>query len=359
MLATQLLPNTAAASARLDTALSSSGSWQGMAAQSQQGAGSTGAMARMLQSFSQSTVAPGTGTVNTSSGQGQIIPPGQGGALFAAAQAGGATVAGQGAAAAQTAAGTAGGQAAGQPAGAAPNAAATAANIASHAQAATSAATDGAANQTAGANQPAAGAATLRAEGAQQNAAGAAATAGKSAPPGTPVALGDPTAAVRPETAARQQVQAAQQAAAQQAQSAPAVEGKSQPAGTNPRAQTAGPDASMVAGVPTPLTPQDPAPKAGQLGIGPSQGEDPIVMSQAAAASGFAAKLQQSLNLNLGIPGLTPANMISAVGLLILGLVILRIFVNGVSANDVVALSFAAIIGVMLMVAPWVMKPKK
>ena len=114
----------------------------------------------------------------------------------------------------------------------------------------------------------------------------------------------------------------------------------------------------MVAGVPAPLTDPDPAPKAGQIGLSTANPSDPLSMGQAAAASGFSYRLQQSLNINLGLPGITPGSLISAVGLFIVALVMLRVFVNGLVEEDVVGLSFATIIGIGLMIAPWLMKER-
>lgn len=343
----QLLPNTPASSTKMDSALFSQNTWAS-AAQGQKGATTTGSMARMLQSFSQSTVAPGTTTVSTSSGQAQLISPGQGASLYAAGQTAQTAQTGQGVPTTvpgnPNAAGT-GNANPGMPftnpaAGEMPPPAkAAVANPNAAAQSGT---------------QTTAGAATLRAEGAQ-NTQTASQTSAKPTTLGAPPVPTQPLVEARAEATVRQQVQAAVQAA----QTQPATEGKSlaHQQGANPRTQAA-PDASM-AGMPAPMTTPDPAPKSGQLGVPTVDNEsNPLVMSQVAAASGFSARLQQSLNLNLGIPGLTPGNLLSATGLIILALVIMRVFVNGVVPEEVVGLSFAAIIGIMMMAAPWVMKPK-
>lgn len=363
--ATQLLPNTGTSGTNLDSALQNSRSaWQNAAGQAatQKGGANPDSLARMLQTFSQSTVSPGT--VQTSLGRAQIIPPGQGANLYAAAQNSGAAATGNPATTANpasaagaanpgtTAAGTAAQSALPTPA----NAAASA-NTAAPATSGQPASTQLASAQTA--TQTAAGAATLRAEGAQTQAAPAPAN-----PAGTPASVpgGPAVPAALPEAAVRQANVAqanVQQAVAQAAASA--SEGKTTAAHPQNQARNAavGPDANPAPALPAPMTPQDPAPKAGQLGTSVSGvSEDPMYMSQVAAASGFGAKLQQSLNLNLGIANLTAGNLISFCGVLVITLVIMRVFVDGVVPEEIVALSFAAIIGIMLMIGPWLMRGK-
>lgn len=347
--ATQLLPNTGTSGTNLDSALQNSRSaWQNAAGQAatSKGGANPDSLARMLQTFSQSTVSPGT--VQTSLGRAQIIPPGQGANLYAAAQNSGAAATGNPATTAgaanpgTTAAGTAAQSALPTPANAA--ASANTAAPATSAQTAT---------------QTAAGAATLRAEGAQTQAAPAPANptgTPASAPGGPAVPAALPEAAVRQANVAQANVQ---QAVAQAAASA--SEGKTAAAHPQNQARNAavGPDANLAPALPAPMTPQDPAPKAGQLGTSVSGvSEDPMYMSQVAAASGFGAKLQQSLNLNLGIANLTAGNLISFCGVLVITLVVMRIFVDGVVPEEIVALSFAAIIGIMLMIGPWLMRGK-
>lgn len=347
--ATQLLPNTGTSGTNLDSALQNSRSaWQNAAGQAatSKGGANPDSLARMLQTFSQSTVSPGT--VQTSLGRAQIIPPGQGANLYAAAQNSGAAATGNPATTAgaanpgTTAAGTAAQSALPTPANAA--ASANTAAPATSAQTAT---------------QTAAGAATLRAEGAQTQAAPAPANptgTPASAPGGPAVPAALPEAAVRQANVAQANVQ---QAVAQAAASA--SEGKTAAAHPQNQARNAavGPDANPAPALPAPMTPQDPAPKAGQLGTSVSGvSEDPMYMSQVAAASGFGAKLQQSLNLNLGIANLTAGNLISFCGVLVITLVIMRVFVDGVVPEEIVALSFAAIIGIMLMIGPWLIRGK-
>ena len=357
--ATQLLPNTGTSGTNLDSALQDSRSaWQNAAGQAatQKGGANPDSLARMLQTFSQSTVSPGT--VQTSLGRAQIIPPGQGANLYAAAQNGGAAATGNPATTAGAAnpGTTAAGTAAQSALPTLANAAASA-NTAAPATSAQAAAAQLAGAQTA--TQTAAGAATLRAEGAQTQAAPAPATpAGTpaSAPGGPAVPAALPEAAVRQANVAQANVQ---QAVAQAAASA--SEGKTAAAHPQNQARNAavGPDANPAPALPAPMTPQDPAPKAGQLGTSVSGvSEDPMYMSQVAAASGFGAKLQQSLNLNLGIANLTAGNLISFCGVLVITLVIMRVFVDGVVPEEIVALSFAAIIGIMLMIGPWLMRGK-
>lgn len=159
--------------------------------------------------------------------------------------------------------------------------------------------------------------------------------------------------------AAARQSQAAQQIATLIEENANASGSKnaaSRPS-SSPRAHVAGPDASMVAATPN-LSPLGPAPKTGELGLQVNASSDPVLASQIAAASGFTAKLQESLNLKLGIPGLTPASIVSVLGILIITLVMMRIFVNGI-ADDIVMLCFATIIGIMLVIGPWIMKPNR
>lgn len=357
--ATQLLPNTGTSGTNLDSALQNSRSaWQNAAGQAatQKGGANPDSLARMLQTFSQSTVSPGT--VQTSLGRAQIIPPGQGANLYAAAQNSGAAATANPASAAGAAnpGTTAAGTAAQSALPTLANAAASA-NTAAPATSAQAAAAQLAGAQTA--TQTAAGAATLRAEGAQTQAAPAPATpAGTpaSAPGGPAVPAALPEAAVRQANVAQANVQ---QAVAQAAASA--SEGKTAAAHPQNQARNAavGPDANPAPALPAPMTPQDPAPKAGQLGTSVSGvSEDPMYMSQVAAASGFGAKLQQSLNLNLGIANLTAGNLISFCGVLVITLVIMRVFVDGVVPEEIVALSFAAIIGIMLMIGPWLMRGK-
>lgn len=354
--ATQLLPNTGTSGTNLDSALQNSRSaWQNAAGQAatQKGGANPDSLARMLQTFSQSTVSPGT--VQTSLGRAQIIPPGQGANLYAAAQNSGAAATGNPATTTAgaanpgtTAAGTAAQSALPTPASA---------NTAAPATSAQAAAAQLAGAQTA--TQTAAGAATLRAEGAQTQAAPAPANptgTPASAPGGPAVPAALPEAAVRQANVAQANVQ---QAVAQAAASA--SEGKTAVAHPQNQARNAavGPDANPAPALPAPMTPQDPAPKAGQLGTSVSGvSEDPMYMSQVAAASGFGAKLQQSLNLNLGIANLTAGNLISFCGVLVITLVIMRVFVDGVVPEEIVALSFAAIIGIMLMIGPWLMRGK-
>lgn len=344
MQATQLLPNTAASNARLDTAMLSSGNAAQQRATPQPGANAntsanTGTMARMLQAFSQSTVSPQS--LSTASGRAQVIPPGQGASLYGAAHAGGSTVANSAASSPNAPNLTQGAGNANLADAAAGKSGTVAAGNADQANAAANTAKA----------QTAAGAATLRAEGSQTQAKAVPAAPGQPALPGA-------GAAPAPEAAAKQaQAQAAQQAAQTAAQTAPATEGKAavRSPGDQLRGQAAGPDASMVTGVPTPVTSQDPAPRAGQLGLN-VDGSDPVLTSQIVSSSGWGARLQQSLHLNLGIPGLTPANLISSVGALIMLIVVLRVFFNGVSQNDVVGLVFAAVIGIMLMVLPFAIR---
>lgn len=344
--ATQLLPNTGTAGTNLDSALQNSRSaWQNAAGQAgaQRGAPNSESMARMLQSFSQSTVSGGT--VQTSLGRAQVIPPGQGANLYAAVQ---------NSSAANTTGSASPGSASSAPA--APNPSAQAASSNS-----TSAANQGS-PQLASASQnaqTAAGAATLRAQGAQTQAA-----TGSASPAGTPASApgGSAVPAVMPETAVRQAntAQANVQQAVTQALTSAGSEGKTAAhPHTQARNAPIAPDANPAPALPAPLTPQDPAPKAGQLGTSISGvSGDPVYMSQVAAASGFGARLQQSLNLNLGIANLTAGNLISFCGVLVITLVIMRIFVDGVVPEEIVALSFAAIIGIMLMIGPWLMRDK-
>lgn len=357
--ATQLLPNTGTSGTNLDSALQNSRSaWQNAAGQAatQKGGANPDSLARMLQTFSQSTVSPGT--VQTSLGRAQIIPPGQGANLYAAAQNSGAAATANPASAAGAAnpGTTAAGTAAQSALPTLANAAASA-NTAAPATSAQAAAAQLAGAQTA--TQTAAGAATLRAEGAQTQAAPAPANptgTPASAPGGPEVPAALPEAAVRQANVAQANVQ---QAVAQAAASA--SEGKTAAAHPQNQARNAavGPDANPAPALPAPMTPQDPAPKAGQLGTSVSGvSEDPMYMSQVAAASGFGAKLQQSLNLNLGIANLTAGNLISFCGVLVITLVIMRVFVDGVVPEEIVALSFAAIIGIMLMIGPWLMRGK-
>lgn len=357
--ATQLLPNTGTSGTNLDSALQNSRSaWQNAAGQAatQKGGANPDSLARMLQTFSQSTVSPGT--VQTSLGRAQIIPPGQGANLYAAAQNSGAAATANPASAAGAAnpGTTAAGTAAQSALPTLANAAASA-NTAAPATSAQAAAAQLAGAQTA--TQTAAGAATLRAEGAQTQAAPAPANptgTPASAPGGPEVPAALPEAAVRQANVAQANVQ---QAVAQAAASA--SEGKTAAVHPQNQARNAavGPDANPAPALPAPMTPQDPAPKAGQLGTSVSGvSEDPMYMSQVAAASGFGAKLQQSLNLNLGIANLTAGNLISFCGVLVITLVIMRVFVDGVVPEEIVALSFAAIIGIMLMIGPWLMRGK-
>lgn len=356
--ATQLLPNTGTSSTNLDSSLQNSRSaWQNAAGQAaaQRGGANPDSLARMLQTFSQSTVSPGT--VQTSLGRAQIIPPGQGANLYAAAQNSGAAATANSAPAAGAAnPGTAAAATTAQ------TSLPTPANAAASANPATATTAQSVASQQAGAQaatQTAAGAATLRAEGAQTQTAPAPAN-----PAGTPASApgGSAVPAAMPETAVQQANAAqanAQQAVAQAAASA--SEGKTTAAHPQNQARNAAvaPDANPAPALPAPMTPQDPAPKAGQLGTSVSGvSEDPMYMSQVAAASGFGARLQQSLNLNLGIANLTAGNLISFCGVLVITLVVMRIFVDGVVPEEIVALSFAAIIGIMLMIGPWLMRDK-
>lgn len=357
--ATQLLPNTGTSGTNLDSALQNSRSaWQNAAGQAaaQKSGANPDSLARMLQTFSQSTVSPGT--VQTSLGRAQIIPPGQGANLYAAAQNSGAAATANPAPAAGAA--NPGTAAAGT---AAQSALPTLANTAANANPATATTAQSAAPQQAGAQaatQTAAGAATLRAEGAQTQAAPAPAT-----PAGTPASVpgGPAVPAALPEAAVRQAnaAQANAQQAVTQALTSTASEGKTAAAHSQNQARNAAvaSDANPAPALPAPMTPQDPAPKAGQLGTSVSGvSEDPMYMSQVAAASGFGARLQQSLNLNLGIANLTAGNLISFCGVLVITLVVMRVFVDGVVPEEIVALSFAAIIGIMLMIGPWLMRDK-
>lgn len=357
--ATQLLPNTGTSSTNLDSSLQNSRSaWQNAAGQAaaQRGGANPDSLARMLQTFSQSTVSPGT--VQTSLGRAQIIPPGQGANLYAAAQnSGSAATANPAPAAGAANPGTAAAATTAQ------TALPTPANAAASPNPATATTAQSAAPQQAGAQaatQTAAGAATLRAEGAQTQAAPAPAT-----PAGTPASApgGPAVPAALPEAAVRQAnaAQANAQQAVTQALTSTASEGKTAAAHSQNQARNAAvaPDANPAPALPAPMTPQDPAPKAGQLGTSVSGvSEDPMYMSQVAAASGFGARLQQSLNLNLGIANLTAGNLISFCGALVITLVVMRIFVDGVVPEEIVALSFAAIIGIMLMIGPWLMRDK-
>ncbi|EFU79870.1 hypothetical protein [Mobiluncus curtisii] len=340
--ATQLLPNTGTSSANLDSALQNSRSaWQNAAGQAagQRPATNPNSLARMLQSFSQSTVSPGT--VQTSLGRAQIIPPGQGANLYAAVQSGGTTTAANAASGTGTA--NPGTSAASTSAQSAPPALANSAATATSGSAAVP--------------QTAAGAATLRAEGAQTQAAPAPANpagTSASAPGGPAVPAALPEAAVR-------QVNAAQASAQQAVTQAAASDGGEKTAVARPQSQARNaailPDANPAPALPAPLMPQDPAPKAGQLGASVAGvSEDPVYMSQVAAASGFGAKLQQTLNLNLGIANLTAGNLISLCGVLVITLVVMRVFVDGVVAEEIVALSFATIIGIMLLIGPRLMR---
>lgn len=340
--AVQLLPNANTAGANLDTALrTTSNAWQQSASGQKGGTNlNSQSMARMLQSFSQSTVTPGT--VGTSAGRGQIILPGQGGNLTAANPAGEATLAGK------------------------PVPGGTPTNPAAASTGPSPAANPGSsqnpvpASPASGGTNTAAGAATLRAEGAQ----GQATTSNPGKAGMATGNLGSPaTPATPPEAAAARQanLQQAQQAALTQASTQSATAEKSGTAHSQQqvRAGAAGGDAPTVAGMAAPMSPQDPAPKAGQLGLTPGGvASDPAYMSQVAAASGFGARLQQALNVNLGIPGLTPGTLVSIVGGIILAIVILRVFFNGFPAEEVVGLSFATILGIMLLIAPWLMRDK-
>ncbi|WP_244854341.1 hypothetical protein [Mobiluncus mulieris] len=408
--------NSSVSSAKLDTLSLSTNAWQQLASQTQKGSVGNGTMGRLLPVFTQG--ASGGSTLGGSAASGNSAGSvsgftGMGAGAGCASLTGNlvndqvATTGGQG----QGGLGTSGSLGAtpnpnssptpsglgnsngdmssgSQPSAMAPHATAIAANITAHAKAATGAATnpstlptgsgdgktgatspgensvdsDAAATRPATgatvANRPAAGAAALRAADTQSapNAANIT-TSNTSAPaaPGTPTAPGH-AAMPRPEVAARQT--AAQQAASQ-IEEATTTTSKTatRQGGNQPRTQAASPDASMVLGMPTTFTTPEPTPKPGELGLNITASSDPVVMSQIAAASGFGMKLQQALNLNLGIPGLTPASMVSALGVLILVLVALRVFVNGFG-DDYVMLSFAVIIGIILTIGSWVFKPR-
>lgn len=343
---TQLLPNTGTAGTNLDSALQNSRSaWQNAAGQAgaQRGGPNSESMARMLQSFSQSTVSGGT--VQTSLGRAQVIPPGQGANMYAAVQ---------NSSGANTTSPASPGSASSTPATPSPSAQAalsTSTSVVNQASAQQASASQNA--------QTAAGAATLRAQGAQTQA-----TAASASPAGTPASApgGPAVPAALPEAAVRH-VNAAQANAQQAVTQALASAGSEGKTAAHPHTQARNapiaPDANPAPALPAPLTPQDPAPKAGQLGTSISGvSGDPLYMSQVAAASGFGAKLQQKLNLNLGIANLTAGNLISFCGVLVITLVIMRIFVDGVVPEEIVALSFAAIIGIMLMIGPWLMREK-
>ena len=322
-------------------------------------AASEGSLAKMLQSFSQATTGAGT-----ASGAGASVSGGTNLAGNALASRNAALVANPQGGSATNPTSTAPGTT--QPG---PNQAtatnstnpnATATNLADAVSTKTSAQTSNNATNTANATanatkETAAGAATLRAQ-ATSGGATTATTATTAQNPTNPQAV---LGGENPAQNAARQAQSDTAATVTQLATEAKTAASQGPAAQTTRAQGARPDASMVAGVPAPLTNPDPAPKAGQIGLSTANPSDPLSMAQAAAASGFSYRLQQSLNINLGLPGITPGSLISAVGLFIVALVMLRVFVNGLVEEDVVGLSFATIIGIGLMIAPWLMKERR
>lgn len=353
---TALAANVPTAESRMDTAFLTTGNpaLPGKAA-------SEGSLAKMLQSFSQATTGAGTasgagasvsggtnlaGNALASGNANLVANPQGGGATNPTSTAPSTTQPGPNQATATNSTN--------------PNATAT--NLADAVSTKTSAQTSNNATNTANATanatkETAAGAATLRAQATSGGATTAttATTATAQNPTNPQAALGGENPA---QNAARQAQSDTAATVTQLATEAKTAASQSLAAQTT-RAQGARPDASMVAGVPAPLTNPDPAPKAGQIGLSTANPSDPLSMAQAAAASGFSYRLQQSLNINLGLPGITPGSLISAVGLFIVALVMLRVFVNGLVEEDVVGLSFATIIGIGLMIAPWLMKERR
>ena len=354
---TALGANVPTAESRMDTAFLTTGNPTAGNPALPGKAASEGSLAKMLQSFSQATTGAGT-----ASGAGASVSGGtnlagnalasRNAALVANPQGGGATNP------TSTAPGTTQPGPSQATATNSTNPNATATNLADAVSTKTSAQTSNNATNTANATanatkETAAGAATLRAQ-ATSGGATTATTATAQNPTNPQAVLGGENPA---QNAARQAQSDTAATVTQLATEAKTAASQSLAAQTT-RAQGARPDASMVAGVPAPLTNPDPAPKAGQIGLSTANPSDPLSMAQAAAASGFSYRLQQSLNINLGLPGITPGSLISAVGLFIVTLVMLRVFVNGLVEEDVVGLSFATIIGIGLMIAPWLMKER-
>lgn len=354
---TALGANVPTAESRMDTAFLTTGNPTAGNPALPGKAASEGSLAKMLQSFSQATTGAGTasgagasvsggtnlaGNALASGNANLVANPQGGGATNPTSTAPGTTQPGPNQATATNSTN--------------PNATVT--NLADAVSTKTSAQTSNNATNTANATanatkETAAGAATLR---AQATSGGATATTATAQNPTNPQAvLGGENPA---QNAARQAQSDTAATVTQLATEAKTAASQSQAAQTT-RAQGARPDASMVAGVPAPLTNPDPAPKAGQIGLSTANPSDPLSMAQAAAASGFSYRLQQSLNINLGLPGITPGSLISAVGLFIVTLVMLRVLVNGLVEEDVVGLSFATIIGIGLMIAPWLMKERR
>ena len=354
---TALGANVPTAESRMDSAFLTTGNPTGGNPALPGKAASEGSLAKMLQSFSQATTGAGT-----ASGAGASVSGGTNLAGNALASGNANLVANPQGGSATNPTSTAPGTT--QPG---PNQAtatnstnpnATATNLADAVSTKTSAQTSNNATNTANATanatkETAAGAATLRAQ-ATSGGATTATTATAQNPTNPQAVLGGENPA---QNAARQAQSDTAATVTQLATEAKTAASQSLAAQTT-RAQGARPDASMVAGVPAPLTNPDPAPKAGQIGLSTANPSDPLSMAQAAAASGFSYRLQQSLNINLGLPGITPGSLISAVGLFIVALVMLRVFVNGLVEEDVVGLSFATIIGIGLMIAPWLMKER-
>lgn len=355
---TALGANVPTAESRMDTAFLTTGNPTAGNPALPGKAASEGSLAKMLQSFSQATTGAGTasgagasvsggtnlaGNALASGNANLVANPQGGGATNPTSTAPGSTQPGPNQATATNSTN--------------PNATAT--NLADAVSTKTSAQTSNNATNTANATanatkETAAGAATLRAQ-ATSGGATTATTATAQSPTNPQAVLGGENPA---QNAARQAQSDTAATVTQLATEAKTAASQSLAAQTT-RAQGARPDASMVAGVPAPLTNPDPAPKAGQIGLSTANPSDPLSMAQAAAASGFSYRLQQSLNINLGLPGITPGSLISAVGLFIVTLVMLRVFVNGLVEEDVVGLSFATIIGIGLMIAPWLMKERR
>lgn len=351
---TALGANVPTAESRMDTAFLTTGNPTAGNPALPGKAASEGSLAKMLQSFSQATTGAGTasgagasvsggtnlaGNALASGNANLVANPQGGGATNPTSTAPGTTQPGPNQATATNSTN--------------PNATAT--NLADAVSTKTSAQTSNNATNTANATkETAAGAATLRAQ-ATSGGATTATTATAQNPTNPQAVLGGENPA---QNAARQAQSDTAATVTQLATEAKTAASQSLAAQTT-RAQGARPDASMVAGVPAPLTNPDPAPKAGQIGLSTANPSDPLSMAQAAAASGFSYRLQQSLNINLGLPGITPGSLISAVGLFIVTLVMLRVFVNGLVEEDVVGLSFATIIGIGLMIAPWLMKERR
>lgn len=359
---TALGANVPTAESRMDTAFLTTGNPTAGNPALPGKAASEGSLAKMLQSFSQATTGAGTasgagasvsggtnlaGNALASGNANLVANPQGGGTTNPTSTAPGTTQPGPNQATATNSTN--------------PNATAT--NLADAVSTKTSAQTSNNATNTANVTanatkETAAGAATLRAQatsGGATTATATTATATAQNPTNPQAVLGGENPA---QNAARQAQSDTAATVTQLATEAKTAASQSLAAQTT-RAQGARPDASMVAGVPAPLTNPDPAPKAGQIGLSTANPSDPLSMAQAAAASGFSYRLQQSLNINLGLPGITPGSLISAVGLFIVTLVMLRVFVNGLVEEDVVGLSFATIIGIGLMIAPWLMKERR